>query len=84
LSHDQIIKLVLGSLGRRRRLLHVPEPVARVSLRTLQAVVGTSAAFATWEEAELMEIPMTSSSGTAGAEALGVTPLRMAAVLGAS
>ena len=84
LSHDQIIKLVLRSLGRRRRLLHVPVPVARASLRTLQAVVGTSAAFATWEEAELMEIPMVSSGGTAGAEALGITPLRMAAVLGAS
>jgi uncharacterized protein YbjT (DUF2867 family) len=84
LSHDQIAKLILRSLGRRRRLLHVPLPVTRVSLRTLEAVVGSSAAFATWEEAELMEIPMTSSSGTAGAEALGVTPLRMAAVLGAS
>jgi uncharacterized protein YbjT (DUF2867 family) len=84
LSHDQIAKLILRSLGRRRRLLHVPLPVTRVSLRTLEAVVGSSAAFATWEEAELMEIPMTSSGGTAGAEALGVTPLRMAAVLGAS
>jgi uncharacterized protein YbjT (DUF2867 family) len=84
LSHDQIAKLVLRSLGRRRRLLHVPLPVTKLSLRTLEAVVGSSAAFATWEEAELMEIPMTSSSGTAGAEALGVTPLRMAAVLGAS
>jgi NADH dehydrogenase len=84
LSHDQILKLVLRSLGRRRRLLHVPLPLTRASLRTLQAVVGSSAAFATWEEAELMEIPMTTTSGTAGAEALGVTPLRMAAVLGAS
>jgi len=84
LSHDQIARLVLRSLGRRRRLLHVPLPVTRLSLRTLEAVVGSSAAFATWEEAELMEIPMTSSSGTAGAEALGVTPLRMAAVLGVS
>ena len=84
LSHDQIVKLVLRSLGRRRRLLHVPLPVTRASLRTLETLVGSSAAFATWEEAELMEIPMTSSSGTAGAEALGVTPLRMAAVLGAT
>ena len=46
--------------------------------------MGSSAAFATWEEAELMEIPMTTATGTAGAESLGVTPLRMAAVLGAS
>jgi uncharacterized protein YbjT (DUF2867 family) len=84
LSHDQIARLVLRSLGRRRRLWHVPLQLTRISLRTLEAVVGSSAAFATWEEAELMEIPMTSTSGTAGAEALGVTPLRMAAVLGAS
>jgi uncharacterized protein YbjT (DUF2867 family) len=84
LSHDQIAKVILRSLGRRRRLLHVPLALTRASLRTLETVVGPSAAFATWEEAELMEIPMTSSSGTAGAESLGVTPLRMAAVLGAS
>jgi uncharacterized protein YbjT (DUF2867 family) len=84
LSHEEIVRLVLRSLGRRRRLLHVPLPVARAGLRALEAVAGSSAAFATWEEAELMEIPMTTSTGTAGAEALGVTPLRMAAVLGAS
>ncbi|MGZ4203253.1 MAG: NAD(P)H-binding protein, partial [Thermoleophilaceae bacterium] len=84
LSHDQIIKLVLRSLGRRRRLLHVPLPVTRVGLNTLETVVGPSAAFATWEEAELMEIPMTTPGGTAGAESLGIMPLRMAAVLGAS
>jgi len=82
LSHDQIVKLVLRSLGRRRRLLHVPLPLTRASLRTLETVVGSSAAFATWEEAELMEIPMTTPAGTAGAESLGITPLRMAAVLG--
>ncbi len=84
LSHDQIIKLVLRSLGRRRRLVHVPLPVTRVGLNTLETVVGPSAAFATWEEAELMEIPMTTAGGTAGAESLGIMPLRMAAVLGAS
>jgi NADH dehydrogenase len=81
LSHDQIIKTVLRSLGRRRRLLHVPLPVVRSGLRALVATVGQGSAFATWEEAELMEIPMLSSKGTADAEALGVTPLRMRAVL---
>jgi hypothetical protein len=39
--------------------------------------------FATWEEAELMEVPMTSERGTADAERLGVEPRSMAAVLGA-
>src|SRR4051794_3889323 len=66
LSHDQIVRLVLRSLGRRRRLLHVPLPLTRASLRTLETLVGSSAVFATWEEAELMEIPMTTTSGTAG------------------
>jgi uncharacterized protein YbjT (DUF2867 family) len=84
LRYDDIVKVVLGSLGRRRRLLHVPLPVVRSGLRVLEAAVGTSSAFATWEEAQLMEISMTSTRGTADAEALGVTPLRMRAVLGAS
>jgi NADH dehydrogenase len=81
LSHDQIIKTVLHSLGRRRRLVHVPLPVVHASLRAWEAAVGTGSAFATWEEAELMEVPMTSSRSTADAEALGVNPLRMSAVL---
>jgi NADH dehydrogenase len=53
----------------------------RATLEALEATVGTSSAFATWEEAELMEISMTSSKGTADVEALGVSPLRMSAVL---
>ena len=81
LSHDQIIKTVLHSLGRRRRLLHVPLPIVRAGLRTVEATVGRASAFATWEEAELMEIPMVSSKSTADAESLGVNPLRMSAVL---
>ena len=40
-------------------------------------------AFATWQEAELMEIPMTTPRGTADAEALGVRPRTMREVLGA-
>ena len=41
-----------------------------------------SKAFATWDEAELMEVTMTAPAGTADAEALGVAPKRMADVLG--
>ncbi len=81
LSHDQIIKTVLRSLGRRRRLVHVPLPIVHAGLRTVEATVGKASAFATWEEAELMEIPMVSSKSTGDAEALGVNPLRMSAVL---
>jgi NADH dehydrogenase len=81
LSYDDITRVALRSFGRRRRLLHVPLPVVRAGLRGLEAVAHDKA-FATWEEAELMEIPMTSERGTADAESLGVHPLRMAAVLG--
>jgi uncharacterized protein YbjT (DUF2867 family) len=81
LTYDAIAELALRSLGRRRPLVHVPLPLVRAALRGLSAVVGP-AAFATWDEAELMEIPMTTPSGTADAERLGVVPKPMRAVLG--
>ena len=81
LSYDGIVRVALRAFGRRRRLLHVPLPVVRAGLRTLEAI-ARDRAFATWEEAELMEIPMTTPRGTADAESLGVNPLRMSAVLG--
>jgi uncharacterized protein YbjT (DUF2867 family) len=83
LSYDGIMRLVLHALGRRRPLLHLPLPLVRASLRSLQRLVGASV-FATWEEAELMEEPMTTQRGTADAESLGVVPLGMSAVLGAA
>jgi uncharacterized protein YbjT (DUF2867 family) len=82
LSYDAIVQTALRSFRRRRPLLHVPLPVVRASLRALERVVGP-AVFATWEEAELLEEPMTSARGTADAESLGVVPKTMAAVLGA-
>ncbi|HWX97722.1 MAG TPA: NAD(P)H-binding protein [Solirubrobacteraceae bacterium] len=81
LSHSEIVRTVLRSLSRKRPLLHVPTAIVSRSLRLLEATVG-SRAFATWDEAELMESPMTSVRGAADAEALGVRPQRMAAVLG--
>jgi uncharacterized protein YbjT (DUF2867 family) len=83
LSYDEIVRTALGPLGRKRPLVHVPIPVVRAGLRGLERVVGP-AAFATWEEARLMEEPMTTARGTADIEALGVTPLRMSAVLGSA
>jgi uncharacterized protein YbjT (DUF2867 family) len=83
LSHEDIVRTVLRSIGRRRRFLHVPLPVVKASLRVLQRLVGASV-FATWEEAELMEEPMTTPRGTADAESLGVEPLPMTRVLGVS
>jgi uncharacterized protein YbjT (DUF2867 family) len=83
LSYESIVRTVMRPLGRRRPLLHVPLPLVRLSLRVLERVIGP-AVFATWEEAELLEEPMTSGRGTADAESLGVTPLPMSAVLGAA
>jgi uncharacterized protein YbjT (DUF2867 family) len=83
LSYDEIVELALRPTGRRRPLLHVPMPAVRAGLRGLERLVGPPV-FATAEEAELMDEPMTSSRGTADAESLGVNPLRMSAVLGAA
>ncbi len=83
LSHDDIVRALLRSLNRRRALVHVPTPLVSRSLRLLEAALGQRAP-ATWDEAELMEVSMTSARGAADAEALGVTPARLAAVLGAT
>jgi uncharacterized protein YbjT (DUF2867 family) len=81
LSHTEIVHLVVRSLGRKRPLIHVPTPLVSRALRLLERAAGPTA-FATWDEAELMEVSMTSARGAADAEALGVEPQRMAAVLG--
>jgi NADH dehydrogenase len=81
LSHNEIIRLVLRSQNRSRPLLHVPTPIISRGLRLLEATMGQRA-FATWDEAELMECSMLSNRGAADAEGLGVTPQQMAAVLG--
>ena len=81
LSYDDIVRMAMRPTGRRRRLVHVPLPLVRASLRALRRLGGPKV-FATWEEAELMEEAMTTRRGTADAEALGVRPLPMASVLG--
>jgi uncharacterized protein YbjT (DUF2867 family) len=82
LSHNEIVRTVLRSVNRSRPLLHIPTPIVSRGLRLLEAGWGPRA-FATWDEAELMEVPMTSARGVADAEALGVSPQPMPAVLGA-
>src|SRR6478752_716623 len=80
LSYDQMSDLVSRVAGRPRPLVHVPLPLIRSSLIALRSVVG-EAVFATWEEAELMEVSMVSERGSADAQALGVEPRRMNDVL---
>jgi NADH dehydrogenase len=83
LSYDAIAELALRAAGRHRPLVHVPTPLVSRSLRAVEALMKSKAP-ATWDEAELMEITMTSLRGTADAQSLGVVPKRMAAVLGAT
>ena len=80
LTYNDITREALRAYGRRRRLLHVPLPIVKAGLEAIGIFAGEGA-FATWEEAELMEISMTTPRGTADVEALGVTPRPMREVL---
>jgi NADH dehydrogenase len=82
LSHQQIVELVLRAAGRSRPTVNVPTPLISRGLRLVEALMKSRAP-ATWDEAELLEVSMTARDGAAGAEALGVSPRPMAAVLGA-
>ncbi len=80
LTYEQIARIVASSAGRRRRGVHVPLPFVRSFLIWLRRAIGDTA-FATWEEAELLEVPMLSERGTADAKRLGVEPLAIRRVL---
>jgi uncharacterized protein YbjT (DUF2867 family) len=81
LTHEEVVECVLHSLRRHRPLVHVPLRLVRRLLRAVE-LVGGPTAFATWDEAELLEIPLIARQGTADAERLGVLPRPMRAVLG--
>ena len=81
LTYRDIVGLALGSFGRERPVVSVPLPAVRSGLRLLERLAG-SGAFATWDEAELMELSLTSARGGADVEGLGVHPRTMASVLG--
>jgi NADH dehydrogenase len=83
LDHVAVAELVLRAAGRERPLVQVPEQLTKASLKAVEALMKSKAP-ATWDEAELLQVSMTSRHGTADAEALGVTPRAMAAVLGAA
>ena len=80
LTYDQMARLIARVWGRDRPLVHVPLAFIHYGLAGLRRLVG-EAAFATWEEAELMEVPMVSARGDADVRALGVEPRPMEQVL---
>jgi uncharacterized protein YbjT (DUF2867 family) len=81
LTHREIVETVLRSLHRRRPVIGIPARIVRRSLNLVE-LLGGPTAFATWDEAQLMDIPMVSERGTADAQKLGVVPKPMSAVLG--
>jgi uncharacterized protein YbjT (DUF2867 family) len=81
LTYTDVVETAMRSFGRRRPTVRVPIGVTRRFLQAVELLTGP-AAFATWDEAELFEVPMTSRQGTADAERLGVVPKSMRAVLG--
>jgi uncharacterized protein YbjT (DUF2867 family) len=81
LTHQDIVEIALRSFHRHRPIARIPTRIVRRSLKLVELVMGPTA-FATWDEAELLEEPMTSRHGTADAERLGVMPRSMRAVLG--
>jgi NADH dehydrogenase len=81
LSHTAIVELVLRAAGRSRPTVHVPATLVCRALRVAETLLKSRAP-ATWDEAELLEVSMTSVRGVADAERLGVMPRGMSAVLG--
>jgi uncharacterized protein YbjT (DUF2867 family) len=79
-DYTEITRLLLRAAGRPRRLVHVPTPIVSRALRASEAILKSKAP-ATWDEAELMEVSMLTSRGTADAQLLGVQPSPMRAVL---
>jgi NADH dehydrogenase len=80
LSYDDIARLIARASGRQRPIVHIPLGAVHTGLTWLRRLAG-DAAFATWEEAELMEVAMVAAHGAADVRALGIEPRRMGDVL---
>ncbi|HKJ35630.1 MAG TPA: NAD(P)H-binding protein [Solirubrobacterales bacterium] len=81
LTYNQIARAIARSAGRDGPLLHVPLPMVRSGLIWLRRFAGERV-FATWEEAELLEVPMVAEEGPADMRRLGVDPVAIRSVLG--
>ncbi len=80
MTYNEVLNTVLSSLNRERPLLPIPTPLVSRALRLLERALHTGTPI-TWDEAELLEANMVARQGTAGAQALGVTPKSMQAIL---
>jgi NADH dehydrogenase len=81
LTYRQVVQLVLRSLSRRRAVVGIPTSLTHRALRWLELVMGPTAPV-TWDEAELLEVPLVAREGPADAQRLGISPAPMAQVLG--
>ena len=81
LSYREVVETVTRSLHRRRPVAGIPTPVMRRALNAVELFMGP-AAFATWDEAQLLEVSMISARGCDDVRRLGVTPRSMREVLG--
>jgi len=81
LTHRQIVELVLASTHRRRRIVAISPSLTRRVLKAVERISGPDA-FATWDEAELLDVPLLATNGNADCNRLGVNPRSMVAVLG--
>jgi NADH dehydrogenase len=82
MSYRDMVELALRTKGRPRPLLPLPSGLILRALNGYEALTGPIA-FTTRDEADLLAATMLSPRGSAGAEALGVRPRRVAEVLGA-
>lgn len=80
-TQRELLELQLRAVHRRRRVVPVPEHVVSGGLRIGENLLKSKTPVC-WDEAELLTTSMTSAYGTAGAEALGVSPATLEAVLG--
>lgn len=80
LTHREIVERALEAAGRPRRLIALPSSLITGALHGYEVMAGPIA-FTTGDEADLLASSMLSRRGTADAEALGVKPRALAAVL---
>ena len=81
LTHREIVELALRSFRRQRRVVGVPIAIVR-RLLGLVELFGGPTAFATWDEAELLEVPLIAAGGPRTPRHWGCPRGSMRAVLG--